>query len=107
MIYPDGSYYTGYFKDNQRCGQGKLMRRDETSYDGLWANDEQNGRGVEIWNDGRFEGEYKNGYRHGHGTFIMFDGSSYEGEFSQNLMQGQGKYAWPNGSHYVGTFHDN
>ena len=79
MIYPDCSYYIGYWKDNQKCGNGKLVRSDQTVYKGQWLYDEQHGEGQEQWHDGKFEGSYHNGFRHGHGKFIMYDGSSYEG----------------------------
>ena len=52
MIYPDGSYYTSYLKDNQRFGQGKLMRSDETSYESMWESDQVNGIGILVHADG-------------------------------------------------------
>ena len=40
MIYPDGSYYLGQWKANQRSGTGRLVRADNTVYEGTWAHDE-------------------------------------------------------------------
>ena len=78
MIYPDGSFYIGNWSDNTKSGTGKLVRADQTVYEGQWINDEQHGQGSEKWHDGVFEGQYENGFRHGQGKFEMFDGSSYE-----------------------------
>ena len=40
MIYADGSYYVGYWVDNERSGLGKLIRADQTKYEGSWLNDQ-------------------------------------------------------------------
>ena len=46
----------------------------------------QNGHGIEHWIDGSiYEGEFKNGKKHGIGHFTWSDGSSYEGQFVEKI----------------------
>ncbi|XP_074644846.1 MORN repeat-containing protein 1-like isoform X2 [Tubulanus polymorphus] len=53
----------------------------------------------------RYEGEWSKGKKHGHGKFIMADGSFYEGEFKDNEMTGHGFRFWArNQNNYTGNF---
>ncbi|XP_064598997.1 MORN repeat-containing protein 1-like isoform X3 [Liolophura sinensis] len=54
----------------------------------------------------RYEGEWKKGRKHGHGKFIMADGSYYEGEFKEGEIEGYGfRYYASKGTSYTGQFH--
>ena len=48
----------------------------------------------EVIYDFEYKGEYKDGLRHGYGTYIWKDkkskGQKYEGYFKKNLMHGKG-----------------
>ncbi len=49
------------------------------------------GRGVEIWNDGRrYEGDFKNGKKDGEGTFVWANGSKYIGSWRDDRQHGIG-----------------
>lgn len=69
------------------------VNRSEKYY-GEWAEDIQEGFGVQVWLEpkgenksmrNRYEGQWKAGLRHGLGTFYYANGSKYEGEWSKNL----------------------
>jgi hypothetical protein len=52
----------------------------------------------------KYQGEWKQGKKHGMGIFTFGDGSSYEGEFVEGEIIGAGLRRWPNGSTYSGDF---
>ncbi|XP_067873266.1 MORN repeat-containing protein 1-like isoform X2 [Heterodontus francisci] len=53
----------------------------------------------------QYEGEWKNGKKHGIGKFLMKDGSYYEGEFVNGEMEGNGFRYWASsGNEYSGQF---
>jgi hypothetical protein len=64
------------------------------------------GFGVEkIDNQIVYVGEYKDGKKHGQGTYTsLYDGSKYVGEFKDGRKNGQGTKIFPDGSKYVGEF---
>lgn len=71
-------------------------------YKGEWKNDEQNGRGEELWTDGaHFEGIYQKGKKK-FGLLRWPNGTSFEGEFSNNKMTGKGMFRWPDNRFYYG-----
>ncbi|XP_072442387.1 MORN repeat-containing protein 1-like isoform X1 [Chiloscyllium punctatum] len=53
----------------------------------------------------QYEGEWKNGKKHGIGKFLMKDGSYYEGEFANGEIEGNGIRYWASsGNEYCGQF---
>ena len=58
-------------------------------------------------NGKRYEGEFRDGKRHGHGTSTTADGSRYEGEFRDGKLHGHGTYTGPYGDRYEGEWRDN
>lgn len=76
-------------------------------YYGAWENNLQNGFGCHIWLEGkgekkllrnRYEGNWKDGERHGHGVFFYANGSKYDGEWHRNLKQGFAVFTEDNGN---------
>ena len=64
-----------------------------------------------IWENGsRYVGDWKDGKKHGQGTYTygkgQGEGDKYVGEFKGGFKNGQGKYIWSNGDKYVGVFKD-
>src|SRR3990167_7637707 len=57
MIYPNGTIYTGEFRNKQRNGRGSFVYPDGTKYEGDWLNDKEHGNGrivIEgMWEAGR------------------------------------------------------
>jgi hypothetical protein len=61
------------------------------------------GHWIETWADGgRYEGEYRDGEKHGRGTFIWANGNRYEGEFRDDKFHGHGTSIWADGDRYEG-----
>ena len=52
----------------------------------------------------RYKGSYKNGLKHGHGTWIHPDGDNYRGKFKSGFKRGNGVYIFKNGEEYRGHF---
>jgi hypothetical protein len=53
-----------------------------------------------------YEGEVKNGLRHGNGTYTFADGKKYIGQFKDDQYSGAGTLLMADGSRYVGQFKD-
>ena len=51
-----------------------------------------------------YVGEYKDGERHGQGTYTWSDGQKYVGEWKDGFPNGQGTETYPNGGKYVGSW---
>ncbi|XP_063292794.1 MORN repeat-containing protein 1 [Pelobates fuscus] len=67
----------------------------------------RHGYGVYVYANSffRYEGEWKNGKKHGRGKFLLKDGSYYEGEFVDGEMTGNGLQYWASsGNTYSGEF---
>lgn len=68
-------------------------------------DDCKNGYGVYVRHSGiKYEGEWKNGLRHGRGTLAYPDNYTYVGEWENNRMHGQGIKTFSNGSRYEGKW---
>ena len=60
--------------------------------------------GIETWENGRkYDGEFKDGKRHGHGTMTNPDGSAYIGQWKEGLPKGKGNETWKEGTKYEET----
>ena len=57
-------------------------------------------------NGNRYLGEWKDGLRHGYGTYTWPNGSKYIGEFKDDKRDGQATYTYDDGSNYIGEFKD-
>ena len=55
---------------------------------------------------GKYEGEYKDGKRHGQGKLAYPDGRKFVGEWKDGEPIVLGTYTWSNGDQYVGKFKD-
>lgn len=54
----------------------------------------------------RYAGQYKNGMRHGQGTFTFSNGMKYVGEFRNDKPNGRGTMTTPDGTEITGFFRD-
>ncbi len=131
QIWPDGSKYAGYWKNDMANGKGRLIHADGDVYEGDWENDKahgygvythmdgaqytgywkedkQHGTGVETWPDGaRYEGSYESGKKHGKGKFHWADNSTFDGDFFNNNIHGKGIYVWSDGRRFEGDWKNN
>ena len=65
-----------------------------------------------IWENGsRYVGEWKDGKKHGQGTYTSGkgerEGDKYVGEFKYGKKNGQGTYTWSDGDKEVGEWKKN
>ena len=122
--FASGNKYVGEWKDDKYNGQGTYTYADGTIESGIWEDDElldvdvnklpdckssstykHNCFGTFTFASGnKYVGEFKNGKRHGQGTFTYAggDGEKYVGEFKNDKYNGQGTYTYADGDKYVG-----
>jgi len=82
-----------------------------SSYVGEWKDGKKHGQGTYTSGKGegegdKYVGEFKGGFKNGHGKYIWSDGDEYVGEFKDDKPNGQGTYTWSDGDKYVGEFKD-
>ena len=64
----------------------------------------QQGGQVITYSHGRYQGEVRDGERHGQGIMTGINGHRYEGEWRNDRRHGRGTYTWPNGTRYEGEW---
>jgi hypothetical protein len=106
----------------------KQYRYPTCLYYGEWSTKltKENGRGIMVWNNSRYEGYFKNGSYmkgklydingnffdaeyfcqkvHGYGSAIYNSSITYIGYFKNGLQDGKGKETFSDGSCYKGDF---
>jgi len=65
MVYNCGDNYEGDFEFGKKHGQGLYSWSDGDYYDGNWVNDSAEGQGTSMIGTDFYDGEFKNGLRHG------------------------------------------
>ncbi len=114
-IQPNGSRYTGSFKDGVPHGKGRVEFANGDVYDGEWDNDRMQGAGTYVFGSNspsagdRYVGEWRNDMMHGKGAYTFgpksqFAGDTYVGEYRFGKKNGFGTYRWSNGSRYEGEW---
>lgn len=63
-----------------------------------------NGVQIKDYEEGKYQGEFRNGKRDGRGIFIYKTGDRYEGEFRNDKAEGRGRFLWKAGNKYEGYF---
>ena len=87
---------------------GEIIRYSNGSgYDGEIKDGIKHGRGKMIYISGDiYEGEWNDGLRNGNGVFIEKNGSIYDGQWKDSSREGIGKQTYFDGSIYKGEFKD-
>ncbi|BFZ13116.1 hypothetical protein BsWGS_16154 [Bradybaena similaris] len=86
-----------------------VVHERREAYVGEKHNHLRDGYGTYIYDNQffRYEGQWTKGIKHGHGKFIMKDGTYYEGQFVNGEINGNGyKYSAHAQSKYTGQFVD-
>lgn len=104
---PDGQREIHYAEDDPResfsgtisgrdCN-GLLKYRNGDYFNGTISNDQiMDGHGKITYDDGTYEGDFKNGYYHGQGTYALKDGTwIYKGSYENGVINGSGTEYWP------------
>jgi hypothetical protein len=83
--YDDQSVYTGIFAEGQRQGHGNYTYPDGGVYVGGFAVGHRHGEGIFVGADTRYDGGWRGGRHHGHGTWSRQSGqrvsSQYDGDW--------------------------
>lgn len=76
---------------------GLLKYRNGDYFNGTISNDQiMDGHGKITYDDGTYEGDFKNGYFHGQGTYALEDGTwIYKGSYENGYKNGSGTEYWP------------
>ena len=105
QIWPDGSYYKGYWDNNKAEGKGIFIHSSGDIYEGDWHNNKREGKGIYKSKKGmEYNGDWKNDKQEGQGEEKWEDGSKYTGKFLNGKKHGKGFMQWANGSTYNGYF---
>ncbi|XP_045659430.1 MORN repeat-containing protein 1 isoform X7 [Ursus americanus] len=106
LLFKDGSYYEGEFVDGEITGEGcRLWASSGNTYSGQFVLGEPQGRGVMKYKaGGHYEGELSHGLREGHGRLVDRDGQAYWGSFHNNQRHGRGHMVFRNGDKYEGDW---
>ena len=89
------------YKDN--C-QGEETYNNGT-YNGLFKNNKRHGHGTYNFKSGdKYSGQWNKGNKHGQGTYYYSNGDKYSGQWNKGNKHGQGTYYYPSGNKYVGQW---
>lgn len=110
-INEEGTCYEGIFEENNLVSKAKIININEKGkkvvYFGEVNNFKKNGKGIETCDEYKYEGEFVNNLRHGHGRIEFLDcGDIYEGQFTNGKITGKGLFIWSNNHQYKGDFVD-
>lgn len=106
LVFKDGSSYEGEWVEGKRHGNGKMVWPSGDTYEGQHVDNERSGKGKFTWAGGNtYVGDYRQEKRHGKGVYTWADGERYEGEFEWDHRTGQGTYYYLNGDKYCGHFY--
>lgn len=111
VFFTNKNTYVGDWKNNKKDGRGSFVAKDKKlRYEGDFVEGKREGHGV-LWKDegkGRlrrvYEGEWQGGKRHGAGTLYMERGDVYTGDFVDSKKHGQGKTVYANDEYYEGEY---
>jgi hypothetical protein len=93
-------------------GQETYIYPNGDKYVGEFKNGKKHGQGTYYflgksqWKGDKYVGEYKDDKKHGQGKYTFADGSEYVGELSNDNVNGIGARTFENGDKYVGEFKD-
>lgn len=125
QIWPDGSRYDGYWRNDRANGPGRLIHADGDVYQGDWVDDKAHGWGQymhlgesmdkftksnspNLFNFTHcYEGYWQNDKQHGFGKETWPDQAEYEGEYENGKKHGMGVFKWADNAVYEGQFYDN
>lgn len=108
VVYDDTSYYVGetIIKDELCSANGKgCWVWDEGEYNGNFKDNLAWGKGCCKYSDSSYYiGNWKANVRHGQGKMIYYNGCEYIGDFENDMAHGKGKFRFDDGTYYIGIF---
>lgn len=109
MTWPEGSRYSGQFERGRANGEGELVRTDGSIYRGRFSEDCMAGEGHMLWKDGvEYTGQFAANRREGFGKMVWTSGrwKSYEGYWKEGVQHGHGTLIDQTDSEFSGTFNN-
>ena len=78
---------------------------DDGKYEGEFKNNKREGKGIFYYNnDDRYEGDYKNDKFDGKGVYYYNNGDKYNGDWRNGKREGKGIFYYNNGDRYEGNW---
>ena len=103
-------HWAGVCENGRASGPGELSWHYDGKtelYEGEMRDGKRHGRGTYVWANGdRYEGEYRDGHEHGRGTFVWANGDRYDGEWRNGNRHGYGTVVTANGGRFDGEWLD-
>jgi len=103
-----GETYEGEWRWDKRHGRGSAKLADGTQIDGDWLNNKPEGF-VRLHNaEGKlvYDGEMKDGKRHGLGRGVFESGDIYDGNWKAGRLHERGTYYFTNGTKLQGSWNE-
>lgn len=106
---PDG-YRGEKNEDGQKNGFGTMIHSYKIEvrreiYVGFWREDQKHGQGVMHWTNGdKYEGNWYEDQKSGKGCMKYKNGDTYSGFWRDNQKQGDGLMKFNDGNEYIGTW---
>jgi hypothetical protein len=106
LSFADGSVYVGAVRGLQLHGKGQYKSKS-FQYEGEFREGLKHGKGTYVWENGdRYEGEFADDRPAGKGKYQFANGDTYEGEVKAGVVSGRGTYVTKSGDRIEGTFVD-
>jgi hypothetical protein len=104
LTFADGSIYRGAVRGSTLHGKGAYISKS-FKYEGEFNEGLKQGHGVYEWDNGdRYEGSFAGDRPDGKGKYKFANGDAYEGEVKQGVISGRGVYVARNGDTFEGPF---
>jgi len=108
IFYETGDKYVGEMLNGQAHGYGRMIWSNGAYYEGAWKNNYQNGKGTMKWATGEiYIGDWVMGVQAGYGQMTWVNGDHYEGKFKDGLLDGKGVMKYANGLIQKGLWRKN
>ncbi|KAL4461523.1 hypothetical protein ABPG74_016147 [Tetrahymena malaccensis] len=98
-------YKYSQYDDQDAVELGLYQLKNGSVYQGQWKNGQRHGRGKKLQQDGCiYEGYWKNNMANGYGILINSDGDVYEGQWKNDKFNGFGTFTFFDGAYYIGNW---
>ena len=89
------------YKDNCRG----IIAYNNGTYEGFFKNNKRHGQGTYSWKYGdKYVGQWKDDKENGQGSYYFKDGRKYVGQWKNGIKHGQGTFTWKDGDKYTGQW---
>lgn len=106
LTFADGAVYVGGMRGLRLHGKGQYTSK-AFKYDGEFKDGLKHGTGKYAWENGdRYEGGFVDDRPSGKGRYEFANGDTYEGDVKAGVVTGRGVYVTKSGDRIEGTFAD-